>query len=262
MTANDRTAEERRTIVGIFDDAAHAERALTGLREAGIRPEQVSVVARDAEDRATLTDRGEDAEDAAGGAVTGGMIGGLAGFLIGVSALVIPGIGPIVGSGIIVATLAGAGLGAAAGGLIGALTAQGVPDVEARVYQSRVQEGQILLTVHAESDEEARSAQRVLRSRQGDAVRAYGTGAAQAAMTHLSREEDAMTERTDRDTDQALREEEETAQEPTPDVEGETSVPTSTSVGGASGIGMGPGAAATLTDMPTGGGAREAERRS
>jgi len=141
-----------------------------------------------------------------------------------------------------------------------------VPDAEAETYQTRVQTGRILLTVHADSDEEARSAQRVLRSRQGDAMRAYGTGAAQAAMTHLSIEEDAMTERTDQDRareqDEALREAEAAEQEPTPDVEGETSVPASTSVGGASGIGMGPGAAATLTDMPTGGGAREAERRS
>jgi len=266
MTANAATIEERRTIVGLFDDAAHAERALTGLREAGIRPEQLSVVARDAEDRDALSEPGEDAEDVAGDAVTGGMIGGLAGFLIGISALVIPGIGPIVGSGIIIATLAGAGLGAAAGGLVGALTVQGVPDAEAETYQTRVQAGRILLTVHADSDEEARSAQRVLRSRQGDAVRAYGTGAAQTAMAHLSREEDAMTEQIDRDRareqDEALREDEIVEQEPTPDVEGETSVPTSTSVGGASGIGMGPGAAATLTGMPTGGGAREAERRS
>ncbi len=261
MTVNEGTTGERRTIVGIFDDAAHAERALTGLREAGIRPAQVSVVARDAADRATLSDGDEDAEGAAGGAVTGGMIGGLAGFLIGSSALVIPGIGPIVGSGIIVATLTGAGIGAATGGLVGALTAQGVPN-EAEGYQTRVQEGRILLTVHADSDEEARTAQRVLRSRQGDAVRAYGTGAAQAAMAHLSKEEDAMTRRAERDTELALREEAEAEQEPTPDVEGEMSVPTSTSVGGASGIGMGPSAAATLTDIPTGGGARAAERRS
>lgn len=261
MTTNEVTTEERRTIVGIFADAVHAERALTGLREAGIRPEQLSVIARGAADRAALNEQGEDVEDVAGGAVTGGMIGGLAGFLIGISTLVIPGIGPIVGAGIIIATLAGAGIGAAAGGLVDALTSRGVPDAEAEGYQARVQEGRILLTVHADNDEEARSAQRLLRSRRGDAVRAYGTGAAQAAMAHLSNEEDAMTERTERDTDQALREEE-VEQEPTPDVEGETTVPTSTSVGGASGIGMGPGAAATLTDMPTGGGAREAERRS
>ena len=62
--------------------------------------------------------------------------------------------------------------------------------------------------------------------------------------------------------DQAMRAQEDVEQESTPDVEGETTLPTSTSVGGASGIGMEPGAAATLTDMPTGGGAREAERRS
>ena len=125
-----------------------------------------------------------------------------------------------------------------------------------------MQAGRILPTVHAASDEEAWPTQRVHCGRQSDAVRAYGTGAAQAAMMHLSIEEDAMTERTERDTDQEQREEEAAEQEPTPDVEGETTVPTSTSVGGASGIGMGPGAAATLTDMPTGGGAREAERRS
>ncbi len=122
MTTNAATIEERGTMAGIFDDAAHAECALTGLREAGIRPEQISVVARGAEDRAALSERGEDAEDAAGRAITGGMIGGLAGLLIGISALVLPGIGPIVGSGIIIATLARAGLGAAAGGLVGALT--------------------------------------------------------------------------------------------------------------------------------------------
>lgn len=70
MTVNEGTTGERRTIVGIFDDA-RTPSALTGLREAGIRPAQVSVVAREAADRATPSDEDEDAEGAAGGAVTG-----------------------------------------------------------------------------------------------------------------------------------------------------------------------------------------------
>lgn len=250
MTATSVGAAERRTIVGVFNDAAHAERALSGLQEAGLRPDQVSVVARNTTDTAALAGHtnAED-EDSAAGAVTGGLLGGLAGFLIGISALVIPGIGPIVGSGIIVATIVGAGIGAGAGELVGALAEQGVPEGEARGYQEQVQGGRILLTVHAATDDEARAAQRVLRGEQGDAVRAYGTGAAQAAMARLDQEDSTEAE-------------EVTSDEVTPDIEGETMFPTSTSVGAASGIGMGPGAAATLTDMPTAGAAREAERRS
>ena len=111
---------------------------------------------------------------AAGGAVAGSLVGGLAGFVVGVSALVIPGIGPIVGSGILVATIAGAGIGAATGGLVAALAEQGVPEEDARGYERHVGEGRILVTVGATSDEQAREVHRILNSASGTDVRGYG----------------------------------------------------------------------------------------
>src|SRR4051812_14298500 len=109
--SNITTAQQ--TVVGIFGDTGRAERALNGLKDAGFTPEQVSVVAKDQEHVETMADNTDMvAGSAAGGAVAGGVLGGLAGFLVGISALVIPGIGPIVGAGIIGATLAGAGIGA------------------------------------------------------------------------------------------------------------------------------------------------------
>jgi len=112
-------------------------------------------------------------EGAASRAVVGGLLGGLGGFILRISALVIPGIGPLVGAGILVSTLAGAGIGAATGGPIGALTAQGVPEEDAKGYQESVRAGSIPLTVHALSDEQAQQAHEVFASTGGGNVRRY-----------------------------------------------------------------------------------------
>jgi len=116
------------------------------------------------------------ANSAAGGAVTGSVLGGIAGFLVGISALVIPGIGPIVGAGIIGSTLAGAGIGAATGGLIGALTEEGVDEADAREYEGHVKSGSILLTVHAASDDQEQAARDIFNGVSGDSVRSYARG--------------------------------------------------------------------------------------
>jgi len=174
-------------VVGVFDGPNHAETALNQLRSAGFQPEQVSVVARDQGETRQMAENTGMGEGVATGAVTGGVLGGVAGFLVGISALVIPGIGPIVGSGILLSTLAGAGIGAAAGGLIGALGEHGVPEEDARGYEEHVRQGSILLTVHANSDEQAHEAHRILEGGRGGQVRAYGTGAAQAGMARIGR---------------------------------------------------------------------------
>jgi len=163
------------TVVGVYDGPSHAEQALNGLKDAGFTPEQVSVVARDKQDVKQMADNTDMAgEGAATGAVTGGVLGGLAGFLVGISALVIPGIGPIVGTGILVSTLAGAGIGAATGGLVGALAGQGVPEEDARGYERHVSEGRTLVTVGATTDQLASEAERILHANGGTDVRSYG----------------------------------------------------------------------------------------
>lgn len=165
---------ERQTIVGVFDGPNHAERALNGLQTAGFTPEQVSVVAKDAGDSKQMAESSDMvAEDAGKGAVTGGVLGGLGGFLLGISALAIPGIGPIVGGGILVSTIAGAGIGAAAGGLVGALVGQGVPESDARGYEDHVRKGSVLLTVHATTGDQARRAQALFEQAGATDARSY-----------------------------------------------------------------------------------------
>ncbi len=165
---------DKHTVVGIFDGPGHAEQALNKLQAGGFTPAQVSVVARDNAEVTQLAEHTDMVAEGAGtGAVTGGLLGGLGGFFLGISAMVIPGIGPIVGAGIIAATLAGAGIGAAAGGLIGALTAQGVSAEDAAGYQERVRAGSILLTIHAESDEQAQHASDIFDASGGGSVRRY-----------------------------------------------------------------------------------------
>jgi hypothetical protein len=89
-------------------------------------------------------------KDTAGGIVTGavggGVLGGLAGLLVGIGAIAIPGLGALVVAGPVATTLIGAGVGAAAGGLVGALVEAGVPEEEARVYETGVKQGGVLVT--------------------------------------------------------------------------------------------------------------------
>jgi hypothetical protein len=101
-------------------------------------------------------------EGATTGATAGGIIGGTLGLLAGIGALAIPGLGPFIAAGPIMATLAGLGAGGATGGLIGALVGAGIPEFEAKHYENRLKEGGILLAVHVPSDEAGKRAKEVL----------------------------------------------------------------------------------------------------
>jgi len=175
VTAANQMTNSRHTVVGVFDGPNHAEQALNGLKNAGFTPEQVSVVAKEsAETRQMVDNTGMgDGEAAGSGAVAGTVIGGIAGWLLGISALAIPGIGPIVGAGIIGTTLAGAGIGAATGGLIGALTAEGVDAADAKGYEENVKQGSILLTAHATSSQQEQQAREIFNGVSGGSVRSY-----------------------------------------------------------------------------------------
>jgi heat induced stress protein YflT len=172
----------RRTIIGVFDGPNHAETALNELRAAGFAPEQISVVAKDTRETTDLVaDTGMGGgEGVATGAVLGGITGGVLGWLVGIGALAIPGIGPIVAAGALATTLGGAAIGAAAGGLLGALVDLGVPEEDARIYESSVRAGSILLTVNALSAEEARRARAIFDRHGGSEVRYYGDDATDA----------------------------------------------------------------------------------
>jgi hypothetical protein len=98
-------------------------------------------------------------EGAATGAGTGGVVGGVFGWLVGIGALAIPGLGPFIAAGPIMAALSGAAAGAALGGISGALIGMGIPEYEAKRYEGKVKDGNILISVHTEDSTERSRAQ-------------------------------------------------------------------------------------------------------
>jgi len=100
-------------------------------------------------------------EGAATGAGTGGIAGGVLGWLVGMGSLAIPGVGPFIAAGPIMAALAGAGVGAAVGGLSGALIGMGIPEYEAKRYEGKIKDGNILISVHAENGDEVSRAKEI-----------------------------------------------------------------------------------------------------
>jgi hypothetical protein len=105
-------------------------------------------------------------EGATAGAGVGGVVGGALGLLAGIGALALPGVGPFIAAGPIMASLAGLGVGGAVGGFVGALVGMGIPEFEAKLYDGRVKDGGVLVAVHCESSEGI--------SKASDALKAVG----------------------------------------------------------------------------------------
>jgi len=151
-------------VFGIFKTRADVERGVDMLRSGGFRSEDISVLMPEnvgtkefAHEKHTKAPEG-----AAGGVGTGMVLGGTLGWLVGIGALAIPGLGPLIAAGPILALLAGAGVGGAVGGIVGALVGMGVPEFEAKRYEGFIREGGILLSVHADDSEWSRKAKRIL----------------------------------------------------------------------------------------------------
>lgn len=102
-------------------------------------------------------------EGATVGASTGGVVGGTIGLLAGIGALAIPGLGPFIAAGPIMAALSGGAIGAIGGGLTGALVGLGIPEYEAKRYEGKVKEGGILISVHSESNDETKQAKDIFK---------------------------------------------------------------------------------------------------
>jgi hypothetical protein len=94
-------------------------------------------------------------------------VGGVLGWLVGIGALAIPGIGPLVAAGPVVAALAGAGAAGATGGLVGGLIGSGIPEIEAKRYAGRIREGGYLISVHCDDKTWAGRAEEILEASGG-----------------------------------------------------------------------------------------------
>ena len=140
-------------VFGIYPDRTAVEEAVEHLRNAGFRSTDVSVLFPDNQGTKDFAhEKNTKApEGATTGVVAGGITGGVLGWLTGIGALAIPGIGPFVAAGPIVAALAGAGAVGTLGGIVGALVGMGIPEYEAKRYEGRIREGGILVSVHCDS---------------------------------------------------------------------------------------------------------------
>jgi hypothetical protein len=153
-------------VFGIYPDRLAVEEGVEHLRRASFRSTDISVLFPEnmgtkdfAHEKNTKAPEG-----AASGVMAGGIAGGVLGWLTGIGALAIPGLGPFLVAGPIVAALAGAGAVGALGGIIGALVGMGIPEYEARRYEGRIREGGILLSVHCDSADWVPRARQVLIS--------------------------------------------------------------------------------------------------
>jgi hypothetical protein len=157
-------AEKKTAVFGIYSSRAAAELAADTIVSAGFSPSDISVLLpENLGNRAIGTEKATKVpEGATAGGTTGAVLGGTLGLLAGIGALAIPGVGPLIAAGPIMATLAGAGVGGAIGGITGALVGMGIPEYEAKRYEGRIQKGGILLSVHCASSDEVKRAKEIM----------------------------------------------------------------------------------------------------
>ena len=156
---------------GLYKDRESFERAVDALRAANFRNSDVSAILPDRDH--TTKDLAHEIntkapEGIAAGA--GAAVGGVLGWLVGIGAIAIPGIGPLVAAGPVVAALAGAGAAGATGGLVGGLVGAGIPEVEAKRYAGRIRDGAYLLSVHCDDRAWAKKAEDILERTGGKDV--------------------------------------------------------------------------------------------
>jgi hypothetical protein len=143
---------QRLTIIGVFEDQAHAQAAVSELRRLGFREDQIGVLSHnrgtDTKTAATKDKVSHVAEGAGVGVAAGAGVGAL--WALGIAAGMLPAIGPVIAGGILASVLASAAGTAAAGGVLGALVGLGIPEEEAHYYEGEFKSGRTLVSIRAD----------------------------------------------------------------------------------------------------------------
>jgi len=176
-------AGKNTAVFGIYPKVTDVDNAVDALRAAGFRSSDISVLfPENSGTRDFAHQKNTKApEGAATGAGTGAVLGGGLGWLAGIGALAIPGLGPFIAAGPIVAALAGIGVGGAVGGFTGALIGMGIPEYEAKRYEGRVKDGGILLSVHSDDSAWTRKAKAILEGTGAQDISSTGEASADKA---------------------------------------------------------------------------------
>jgi len=154
-----------KAVFGLYTTRRQVENAVDELKAQGFRNTDISVLLpENVGTKDFAHEKGTKApEGIATGATSGAIVGGTLGWLAGIGALAIPGVGPLIAAGPIVAALTGMGVGGAVGGLTGALIGMGIPEYEAKRYEGRIKSGNILLSVHADDSTWTDKAEKILK---------------------------------------------------------------------------------------------------
>jgi hypothetical protein len=176
-------------VFGIYPSYANVESGVDGLKAAGISNRDISVLFPGGDgSRDFAHEKGTKApEGASAGASTGVVLDGVMGWLLGVGALAIPGLGPFIAAGPIMAALAGAGAAGVVGGIAGALVGMGTPEYEAKRIEGRVKDGGILLSVHSNSSDETKRAKLILEATGAQDISSTGEAKSDHAKVDLQR---------------------------------------------------------------------------
>ena len=153
-------------VICIVPTELEAGQIVDSLKAAGFTSSDVSALLPD---KNATKDMGHEKhskapEGASVGASTGAVLGGTLGWLAGIGALAIPGMGPFIAAGPIMALLSGAALGGGVGGVSGGLIGLGIPEIEAKQYENKLRDGNILLSVHTENGDEAKRAEDIFKT--------------------------------------------------------------------------------------------------
>jgi hypothetical protein len=175
----------KKAVMCIVQSRGAAEGIVGQLQSAGFSNNDISVLFPDrggtkdfAHEHSTKAPEG-----AIAGVGTGGVLGGTLGLLVGIGALAIPGLGPFIAAGPLLAALSGAAAGAAVGGVTGALVGMGIPEIEAKRYEGKIKGGNLLISVHAESSDEIKRAEAIFKAAKADDICSTNEAGVPAAHT-------------------------------------------------------------------------------
>jgi hypothetical protein len=167
------------SVVGIVHTRPEAENLVSALKSNAFPESSISVLFPDKEGTKDFAhDNSTKApEGAVTGASAGGVVGGTLGLLAGIGALAIPGVGPLIAAGPIMAALSGAAVGATVGGIGGALVGLGIPEYEAKIYEGKIRDGNILLAVDCVNGDESKKAEELFKANKASDIHRVGESA-------------------------------------------------------------------------------------
>ena len=171
-----------KTVYAIVNSDAQANQIVDNLLLAGFSNDDISALFPDKDSTHEFShEKNTKApEGTVTGVATGGVIGGTLGLLAGIGALAIPGVGPLIAAGPLLAALSGAAAGATVGGISGALIGMGIPEIEAKRYENRISEGNILISVHAVDGDEVDRAKEIFKNAEADDISVTALGEVEA----------------------------------------------------------------------------------